>query len=318
MFNSTKITLTYCFLLITSFFYSQNLVPNPSFETYTMCPNSTSQLSYTGNWFISAGTTDYYNSCSIPGSMSVPSNIYGYQNAYSGNGYVGLNFFSLHSNYREPLSTKLSQTLVTSQKYYVSFKVALTINNFESCCATNKLGALFSVNPFSSSFPPPIKNFAHIFSNTIITDSLYWTSIYGSFTSDSSYRYITIGNFFDSLNTGIVDYNNNYPLTLGSYYFVDEVRVSTDSNFVLASVKESEKLTNDLIVFPNPASDKIFIKGMQNYEIELYDVFGQKILQIDYNVGEGINISTFNSGIYILNIKTKNDQHYKPIKIQKL
>ena len=41
-----------------------NLVPNGSFETYTMCPDGGGVINYATPWYSpTTGTTDYYNSC---------------------------------------------------------------------------------------------------------------------------------------------------------------------------------------------------------------------------------------------------------------
>lgn len=322
MIKTIKIFYTSFLFFIYSFFYSQNLVPNSSFETYTACPWNTAQLPYTSNWLNCGASTDYFNSCAGGGFVSVPANLQGYQPGADGNGYIGLIAFALHDNgtgptyYREPAGTFLTQTLTIGTKYFASFKVALTLNNFESCCASNKLGIRFSTIPYSTSNPAPVNNFAHIYSNSIITDSLNWSTISGSFVADSSYKFISIGNFYDTLNTAVIDYYNNYPNTYASYYYVDDVRISTDSNFVLAGINTYDNIES-VVVYPNPTSEKIFIKGLKNSEIEIYDTLGQRVLQKNYIIGEEINISNLNSGVYLFVIKSFNQQ-FKPIKIQKI
>src|SRR5271157_5345469 len=75
--------------------HAQNLVPNPSFEQYDTCPNSSGQINYAKYWFQGGpGNPDYFNICSstlpYPGNQfSVPQNAWGYQFAYEGNAYCG-------------------------------------------------------------------------------------------------------------------------------------------------------------------------------------------------------------------------------------
>ena len=52
------------FFLLSGFVKSQNLVPNWSFETYTVCPNGNSQLPSATPWFApTTNSSDYYNAC---------------------------------------------------------------------------------------------------------------------------------------------------------------------------------------------------------------------------------------------------------------
>ena len=70
--------------------------------------------------------------------------------------------------------------------------------------ASNKLGAKFSTVSYSYSNPIQINNFAHVYSDSVIKDTTSWTLIKGEFTADSAYQYISIGNFFDDINTDTI------------------------------------------------------------------------------------------------------------------
>ncbi|MCE9539031.1 MAG: hypothetical protein K8R85_07425 [Bacteroidetes bacterium] len=82
-------------LLIFSFTFlnAQNLVPNPSFEQYSSCPNTECGISLAAGWYSAGYTPDYYNSCGSPSGpfeFGVPQNAVGYQHPASGNAYVGI------------------------------------------------------------------------------------------------------------------------------------------------------------------------------------------------------------------------------------
>jgi hypothetical protein len=316
--------LLICFLSCTFCLKGQNLVPNGSFENYTQCPTSTGQLSYTTDWFWAGASTDYYNSCSPQGNMSVPLNIYGYQYASEGNAYVGLNVYALHEGslnpfyVREPVSVQLTTPLQIGFKYFVSFKVALTLNNFESCCATNKLGARFTTFPYTDANgnnPAPVNNFAHVYSDTIITDTTNWTIISGFFVSDSSYNYITLGNFFDSTQTQVIDYFNNYPQTSAAYYFLDEVKVSTDSLFV-NQVKENN-YDLSFIYFPNPTSSEVIIcvDPFSNSLLKIYNSIGEKVRSYIIRGQETVYLEGLPNGMYYLKLENRNKIISKPLMI---
>lgn len=302
--------------------YSQvNLVPNGGFENYSSCPQSAGQLTCSTNWFIAGGSTDYYNACAPQGYVSVPSNFYGFQYAASGASYIGMVTFGLNEPappyYREPAMTKLTQTLSIGTKYYVSFKAVLTINDFESCCASNKLGALFSKVAFSVDDKAPINNFAHVYSNIIITDTLNWTTIAGSFISDSAYQYVTIGNFFSSANTSYIDYKNNFPQTAGAYYFIDDVKVSTDSGFVYAGIKTINPLDEKIDIYPNPVVNELTVHSSKYKKLDfnLFDLSGRLLITKEIISGHACDLSFLASGTYVATIVNRQDNKIIKIKL---
>src|SRR4051812_34171298 len=80
-----------CGFFIRSF--SQDLVANSGFEIYEKCPGDFSQASSefkVDQWqSASAGTPDYFNSCSV-GNADVPHNWAGVSDAYAGQAYTGI------------------------------------------------------------------------------------------------------------------------------------------------------------------------------------------------------------------------------------
>lgn len=302
----TLISITAC--------YSQNLVPNGSFELFTTCPNGSAQLSYTGNWAFAGASTDYYNACDTTYAASVPLNPRGFQYASYGNAYVGMVVLALDEvldtgnyYYREPAGAFLTMPMTIGLKYFVSFKAALTLNDFEACCATNKLGVLFSTVQYSNANPAPINNFAHVYTDVVITDSLNWTTVSGSFIADSAYSFISVGNFFDTLNTVVIDYYHNYPLTSAAYYYIDDVKVSTDSLFAIGEEIVNAPIT--INAFPNPSNGYVHIQSAESQlmSIELYDLSGRIVYQAKNILPCMIDFNFLESGMYALSIK---NEHY--------
>jgi hypothetical protein len=285
----------------------------------------TAQLDCTINWFFADGSTDYYNSCSPQGNMSVPYNVRGFQYAASGNAYIGMITYGLNEPappyYREPAMTKLTQTLSSGTKYYVSFKAVLTLNDFESCCASNKLGALFSKVPYSTTNKAPINNFAHVFTNSIISDTLNWTTVAGSFVSDSAYQYITIGNFFSSPNTSYIDYKGNFPQTSAAYYYIDDVKVSTDSTLVYAGINKHINENENFSFYPNPVETRLYVHcpRFENLIIKIVDTLGRTVLNSSLQKENSIDLAILTSGIYLaIIVDTKENKIIKTKKINKL
>eukprot|EP01034_Spumella_vulgaris_P007963 gene7963-10145_t len=74
--------------------YSQNLIPNPSFEddSYGGCPTDIGQIWHAAPWQTPAvhlGQSDYFSTCGT-GGTDVPSNNLGYEFPATGNAYAGL------------------------------------------------------------------------------------------------------------------------------------------------------------------------------------------------------------------------------------
>ncbi len=322
------------FLLITSFlffvFYNcsaqLNLVPNGNFELYTTCPNNSAAFNSTPPWSSCSFSPDYFNACAdnLTTAVSVPYNMHGYQtDANNGGGYYGIILWSYDENLpffhgRETMGVSLTSPMIIGTKYYVSFLATLSIDNFQNCCASDKIGALFSTVSFSAvTKPSPIHNFAHVYSNVVITDTVNWTRVSGSFVADSAYNFITIGNFFEGSNLNIIDFKNNQPTTIAVYYFIDEVKVSTDSLFVNTSLKKQVKEEKLIAAFPNPTLNEINLMGIrENTKVSIYNSSGL-FLKFGEVKNDKIDISDLPAGLYLIRIN-EFDSYKKTFKIQKL
>ncbi len=301
-------------------FAQQNLVPNPSFEEYTGCPDDAYQMNYVVYWKTYRSSPDFYTACgtSIPAehpfSFSTPSNGAGYQVPASGNSYLGLIFYSagqIKSN--EMVGCDLVEPLQIGVRYYVSFKVAWTYIGWirTSYGANNKIGAKFISDAYT---PPPnsdvlIDNYAHIYTDSVVSDSVNWTQIYGSFVADSAYKQIVIGGFFDNQHVSI---NVVDPLGSHNYYFLDDVCVSTDSQYCRSysyPLGIPENLPINFQVFPNPVADYLIISNnssISQYNVEIYNALGQ-IAFGETGVVEKkktIPTNTLSSGVYTAVIKS--------------
>ena len=62
--------------------------------------------------------------------------------------------------------------------------------------------------------------------------------------------------------------------------------------------EDSENL--DVIMYPNPTSDKIHIKGLNDYDLKVYNMLGQIILKA--NKTQYIYVKSLPSGIYFVEV----------------
>lgn len=305
-------------IFISGHFLGQtNLVINPDFETFTSCPTYEDNIIQATGWTSYKASPDYFNACSISG-LGTPTNVTGYQIPHSGLGYGG--FFAYDNaaaNTREILGGALSQTLNIGQTYYVSANFALgeikdISPKFIPC---NKIGIKFSTIPFSTITPVPINNFAHIYSIPIISDTMNWTKISGSFVADSNYKYVMIGNFFDDANTDTI----YRPLGTRSYFFVDDICVSTNSLTcpIINSVETHENILG-IKIYPNPANSLLYIDNVsnKNIKISITDVIGIEIYKCFTETGVQIDLSSFPSGMVFLKIQQDNNLFIKKIIIR--
>ncbi|ROI03843.1 MULTISPECIES: T9SS type A sorting domain-containing protein [unclassified Chryseobacterium] len=76
------------------------------------------------------------------------------------------------------------------------------------------------------------------------------------------------------------------------------------SNASLSTV-ESPKASK-LSLYPNPTSNKFFVQGLNNGNIQVYDVNGKMIIHAQYTQN-GIDVSMLSKGVYIVKITDKNN-----------
>jgi hypothetical protein len=208
-----------------------NLVPNGQFEFNSSCPSNLSQLNFASPWYPATdGSPDAYASCAPPTTTGTPTNIFGVQNPYDGQGYAGAYLYSLNQGtnlvtaYREYIQVPLLAPLVASQSYPVSFRVCLTELSGQ---AIAEIGAHFSVGPVTNyggytgvlNVTPQVINP----STNIITSTNNWVLISGNYTAVGGETHLTIGNFNSDAATTALP--STGWLTSYAYYYIDDVRV---------------------------------------------------------------------------------------------
>lgn len=284
---------------------AQNLVPNPSFEEHLDCLFLDDDCN---DWFTFKGSPDYIHYC----YYSNYDNGAGYQQPRTGEAYAGFINYGVNTppNGKEILGVELIAPLTIGEKYFVSFYVSAGYTSAVFNVATNNIGALFSTYSFYDPFMDiPNPNFSHINSNNIIADTVNWVKISGSFIADSAYTFIAIGTFYDDINTDTLQ----LPFTIGShlsYYFLDDVCVSTDSLHceLWTGLNITEKNINT-IIYPNPTRDYIIVQsnyGLQN--IEIFNSQGQSVFNLEStsHYQEKINLASFGKGMYYVRVSYKS------------
>jgi gliding motility-associated-like protein len=287
-----------CFFFVLS--EAQNLVANPSFENYSVCPLYAGEIDYAISWFqpnnfmsVNIGSSDYYNQCAPYGNTSVPSNNYsGHQAAKTGSGYAGIMVydgdFASQYQYREYIEGTLITPLTQGTEYCVEFYVSLadTTN-----IAISNIGVYFTNDTFLYQDPafqvislvPQIENS----SANIIIDKENWILVSGSFIAAGGESFITIGNFrSDSLTNA----QNVGGAVAGSYYYFDDFAVfrCTDTIPVVIEHPNNVFLPNAFSPNNDGNNDILFVRGQNITELnfKIYDRWGQRVFETnDMNVG---------------------------------
>ncbi len=212
---------------------AQNLVPNPSFETYSPCPISPDLIANATGWSMpTSGTSDYFNACAtFASAVDVPNNGFGSQAANTGVGYAGLYNVEMLCDYREYIRVQLTSPLVIGLSYTASMYASLAE---ESDYASNNIGMFFSTSasvsttnlpctaPNTGVISPAV--IPQVNSAAVITNIAGWTLISGTFTATTAAQYLYIGNFYNTPSTT----TNPGPGSGGTgaaYYYIDDVSV---------------------------------------------------------------------------------------------
>jgi gliding motility-associated-like protein len=230
---------------------SANLVINPSFEFYTQCPDNVAQITYSYPWSDCmwwGGSSDYYNYCSSSQYITIPLS---FQHPRTGLGMSGIYLYGswIYHNYREYISGELYHCLVKDKRYCGELYTSL--GNYCKGAVEN-MGMFFSVDtlwnfdtigtqPGLFSTNPQIENH-----KGIITDTVNWVKVNGSFIADGGEKYLVIGNFRDNLHTNYIDLVG----LMSPYYFIDDVSVCECSFDI--DLGEDRKLCDDETIILNP------------------------------------------------------------------
>lgn len=214
--------------------YSQNLVPNPSFEEYDVCPGDFSKAAYEFRvkYWQSAnlGTPDNFNDCSN-GEADVPYNWAGVSQPYQGMGYVGIYLWmNTNNNYREYLQCKLLDPMLKDSLYEIEFHYKLSSYSMYS---VDRIGLLLTDSLVYEQHDQVISvspTISMIQDSALTKETGYWETARQEYRAKSSERYLTIGNFFDNKTTHhyFIRFNPVQQIMLekSAYYYIDEVNVT--------------------------------------------------------------------------------------------
>lgn len=314
----TTALLLLCFVCTANFCYAQNLVPNPSFEDHTDCPDNGGLIEYALHWtnpLIGGGSSpDYFNVCGIPG-WNVPNNGYGYEPAHSGVAYAAIVTARKHhinstlNNFREYLQVQLPDSLKANADYCISFYVSACDSMHY---VSNNIGVYFSTVQISDSqilMTPSNLKYTPQFENDPANDLSSrngWTEVSGTYKATGGEKFIVIGNFRDSVATvtAYVGWSAIPNLSYAAYYIDDISLFKCETSTHIFKENELSSPT----VYPNPTTDRLMFSDKVTCTV--YSILGEPLLQMS-EAENMLDVSTLPNGTYLLHITYNNKSYYR-------
>lgn len=222
------------FILFSFECFTQNLVPNPSFEEFFQCPGSYNYATdgkLAPGWFSpTTGTPDLFNACS-KGDAGVPNNWAGFSKAYSGDGYAGIYcYLKGKKDYREYLQTIFTEPLRKGVEYYIEFYFRLSSN---SKFSIDRIGLLLSDSAHwkTDDLVWGKPTFEYVMATAYSRTTGVWNRCRYFYKAKGGERYLTIGNFSTNAITRAfhIEFSKaKQPmLDRAAYYYIDDVKVTT-------------------------------------------------------------------------------------------
>jgi len=215
-------------LLVVAPAAAQNIVTNPSFESVSVCPDTTMEpfVGYVDDWSRpTQGTSNYFNVCATDPQWGVPGGAFFSPLPQDGDAYAGFyTFVYFSSDSREYIEVELlGGPLLAGEMYNVSFWVALSP---AMPWATDRIGAYFSVGSVGFvSGTAPLAYTPQVQSPVgVPMESTSWVEVTGFFVAAGGETHIVIGNFHDDAGTTLAPVPCS-PCSGSSYYYIDNVSV---------------------------------------------------------------------------------------------
>ncbi|HTG56013.1 MAG TPA: gliding motility-associated C-terminal domain-containing protein [Niabella sp.] len=304
-------TIIILFLLVNPLAAQQNLIYNGGFEEYYSCPVSndlnTDQLELAKGWWKpTSGTSDYFNRCNNT-SVGIPTNFWGYQEAYQGNGYVGLvpSEWQIENGVYvgfEYIQTKLLQPLAPCVEYH--FEMQINFANY-SRYGFSRIGALFTKSPIHTLNWDAITNNPQILNNQgFLTDTVNWVTLTGNFTATGNEQYLCIGYFFDNVknDTTMFQVPPVFVDTGYGYYYIDnvslvEVGAVENCEYELPNIiTPNNDGTNDVWEFNSSSEGHLAI--INRWGNTVYEATGYSFQWDGENCTDGVYYYSYTSDVF--------------------
>lgn len=310
-----KNVLLFCCVIIGLSITAQNAlqIPNPSFEEFSCCPTTFTQMNCINDWIqASDATSDYMNTCDYTVQIAP-------QPFPDGEGIIG-EIFSMPSDifgsqtYLEYIGICLPQVLNSNVSYNLYMDIAFGFINLDTdICNTNDSIPPVNITlygttdcldlPFSGSNCPISQgNWQELGYVTVNPYDIHatWGTYVLSFTTPFEVSAITLGPPCE-LPTMYVSDSIDGCLP---YFMFDNLQSSFST-----SINKIQKSNPYLKILPNPNNGEFVIDyySEQHAIISIFSIVGEQIYQerlVGNSMNKQIDLSEVKKGIYLVKFKT--------------
>ena len=274
--NKALLLSVLCFFSLSKLSAQINYVPNPSFEKFDTCPYNLDNIDTAIPWDTllagggggggGANGGELYANCGTFWYFRVPYNAQGNQLVRTGNAYSCQFLYEPQLHIREYFQVKLTQNLLISHQYCVTFYVSLCNTSLYAC---DHIGAYLdngSIQALNESWvikTPQVESPPHV----IMSDTLNWMKIQGSFTATGAESYLTLGNFTSDSLTDTLIMKPSLQSGIPAFYYFDDVSV-IESNSKINAGNDTTLVRGDTILLG---------KSIEGLPVEWYDMQGNLI-----------------------------------------
>jgi len=312
------------FTFLVNLCLAQNLVPNASFEAMNHLPTDAPDFSSNlDHWFspnLSEPFACHVDAIDLNPNWASP-NPNRYQQPRTGKAMAIYTTISYRNaivefvNEREYVSVKIKRTIPKRAKVYAEFWISW---HGYDCCRTESVS--FPGGQHGMWFSPtqPFENSRGLLAarpqinlDSLVTDTVNWLKVSGTFISEADYDYLTIGNFYpDRQSPYILPVYGWELLGGGSPYFVDDVKVRIlnprvpdtirvcrgDTAQLIATGEENHawaKANNSSFIL---GTDSVFkFRALENTLVNFYGSFDTlqtyvAVEDFSFDLGENISI----------------------------
>jgi OOP family OmpA-OmpF porin len=257
-------------LLFSTLGFGQNLINNPSFESFEICPRQLADFD-AKNWTSpSSGTPDYYNNCCSKEHRASPKNEWNNLEPNHGRSYAGIvGYLKRNIGWREYLMTELKTPLKKGITYHLSFYVSL----HQKCVfGIDELGVLFAERPLRSFGSEVLDTVPSV----TVTDfdvlrSIKWNKVELTYTALGGEEYLIVGNFTKK-NQRLLKANMDSDY-FEAYYLFD--------SFELIGDDIDSPATEDITTTEKLTADQKFIFDNLQFETSKHNLVGDAHQELD-------------------------------------
>ncbi|MFZ4927616.1 T9SS type A sorting domain-containing protein [Chryseobacterium sp. Mn2064] len=208
----------------------------------------------------------------------------------SGNPYVSNSFgtFTVYNTTTQSVASTTTFPAGTKPAYMDTDGTNIYYVKDASIYKTSIAAPSFSTNAIATP-PITVNSYGSAYGFNIVNNNIYIADPQGYVAPGKVYMYNLQGTLQNTFTVGLL------PNQIIAYS-------SASSN--LSTVENAK--TSKLSLYPNPASDKFYVQGLNTGNVQVYDANGRMIINTQYTQN-GVDVNNLPKGVYIVKITDKNN-----------